>query len=176
MATYGEMKRAAEIAAARVRPRSLLGFEELVQEAWVAALEARERFDPDRGTPFAAYATKAGQFRCERASWRTVRDRERRETLELREEWEAKQPEKDPGDRLDHRAWRRAVRAEVRKVLASSGPRQADALRLVLRSATAGEIAEERGVKPQQVFNESWEIRRALRESSELQRLWRDRA
>ena len=116
-----------------------------------------------------------GQFRCERVSWRTVRDHARREALELREELEAKEPEEDPGDRLDRRAWRRTVRAEVRRVLATSGPRQADALRLVLRSATAWEIAEERDVKPQQVFNESWEIRAALRASTKLQRLWRDR-
>ncbi len=172
-ATYGEMKRAAEIAAAKVKPRSHLAYEELVQEAWVAVLSCQDNFDPKWG-PFGAFAMRAGMYRCERATWRSVRDHARRVLLELQETLEAREPVEDASIQLDRRAWRRAVRAKVRQILAAE-TRKVEALRLILRTATAKEIAEERGIGAQQVFNESWELRRALRESPELQRLWRER-
>ena len=172
VATFEEMNRAAEVAAARVRPASILDFEELRQEAWVAVLECTTRYRPETGVPFPGYAWKAGVYACQRASWMAIRDHARQALLEL----DLGEPdlEEDAGTKFTRKEWKRGVRTEVRRILVEPGI-DPDALRLVLRDATAGEIAAEKGCSTQKVYNDSWEIRRRIRSSPILRRFWRER-
>jgi hypothetical protein len=173
VATFEEMNRAAEVAAAKVRPASILDFEELRQEAWVAVLECMTRYRPERGVPFPGYACKAGVYACQRASWMAIRDHARQALLEL-DAFEDPVLEEDAGVGFSRREWKREIRREVRRILSEPGI-DPDAFRLVLRDATAGEIAAEKGCSTQKVYNDSWEIRRRFRASPILRRLWRER-
>lgn len=173
VATFEEMNRAAEVAAAKVKPQSLLEFEELRQEAWVAVLECTARFQPEFGVPFPGYACKAGVYACQRASWMAIRDHARQALLEL-DQFNNPDHEEDAGTAFTRREWKKGIRLEVRRILTEPGI-DPDAFRLVLRDATAGEIAAEKGCSTQKVYNDSWEIRRRLKASPILRRLWRER-
>ena len=170
------MRRAAEVAAARVKPVSHLSFEELVQEAWVAVLSCVDTYDPEKaaGVPWEAYATRAGIFACRRLAWKATKDEtwigRTKEALER----DPHEPERLPDDKLDVERWRAEVRAEVRQILADPAI-DPDAIRLTLRHTTAADLAREKGQRPQKIINGSWEIRRRVKESAALKRLWKER-
>ena len=172
-ADYEVMRRAAESAAAKVARRGHLEWEELRQVGWTAILEAAERYDPSRGTPFGAFAHRAAIYACERACWRAIRDSVRQACLRLRI-YDVESVDAEQSSNFDHAEWEREVRAEVRKILAE-GEVTPDAMLLVLRERKAKDLAADLGCSVDKIYNESWELRKRLRASKELARLWRNR-
>lgn len=167
--TYEEMAKAAEVAAAKVCPRSHLGYDELYQEAWKAILECRRTYDSSRGVTFGAYAYRAGLYACQRAHHGALRDHVRQAQLEVR--LEVPEETEPPDKEFDRKQWRDLVKDEVRKVLLEPGVNP-EAIRLVLQASTAKELAVQQGKQQQTIYNDCWQLRRRLKESPTLQRLW----
>jgi len=177
-----EVLRIARAVAARYRKHCWWAdFDDLVQTASVAVLEARVTFDPQVGVPFAGYASRAASRQVSEALWRAstplsggLHDPRKHIAGVHAEQLEDKHlaNQTNPGEVLDDIAWRLKVRRRVRKL--AKRTRDGDlAEAVLLHGRTPGDLIRETG---RDVYGAVELTRRKVKRDAPLYRLLRRRA
>jgi DNA-directed RNA polymerase specialized sigma24 family protein len=176
-----EMEQAARVAAGRYR-NSVLGQDDRVQSAWVALLKAHRTYDPALG-PFFPFCLRAAIIAVRKAHFeakhpvsggkhdpKVLAHVERVDVDEAAPVLACHKP--TPDEELDRLRFAKRVRARTALVIGREA--LPFAMALAVGDFQPAEIAEYNGIPRAQVYKLRAQVRRALRDDTELFRMHKE--
>jgi len=152
--------------------------DDLTGEASRIVLEARDRWDPQVGVPFSAYATRAATVKLRDYLWEQSspvsgglhNPRKLLGGLQRAPMLDDEHPHQpDPGHSLDEAAWRLRVRKTIRRI--ANRTEDGDlAVEVLVRGRKPEDVHAETGASPYRAVHL---VRRKVRTDATLYRLWR---